>query len=129
MVYYIHLNISISNTSYIEEIGIEEGNMANMNTISDMSMKYLIPTLILVIFINIGAVLLFRKASISNFTALYQPSGTKSPRSPPAIILQHLEHPTAWKIQKGHEGVQDGQKDLKKGLTLGYWTLQSTFAK
>ena len=69
MVYYIHLNISISNTSYIEEIGIEEGNMANVNTLSDMSMKYLIPTLILVIFINIGAVLLFRKASISNFTA------------------------------------------------------------
>ena len=69
MVYYIHLNISISNTSYIEEIGIEEGNMANVNTISDMSMKYLMPTLILVIFINIGAVLLFRKAFISNFTA------------------------------------------------------------
>ena len=51
----------------------------------------------------------------------YQPSGAGGTRSPPATP-HRLQHLPAHFIQNGRWGPGIGQ-------TLGYWTLQSTFAK
>ena len=51
----------------------------------------------------------------------YQPSGVGDTCSPPATP-HRLQHLTARLIQNGQLGLEIGQ-------TLGYWTIESTFAK
>ena len=47
----------------------------------------------------------------------------------PGALAHRLQRRTAYKIQNGLQGPQNGQRGLERGLTVGYWPLQTTFIK